>query len=65
MMVVAVAVAILGGWLGLLVSYHGSIDHGWRLASGATVVLVDTLVFAVAWVTTIAVARTRPTPVLA
>jgi manganese/iron transport system permease protein len=45
MMAIAALFAAVGGWLGLLVSYHGSIDHGWRLASGATVVLVLTLGF--------------------
>ena len=45
MMVTAVAVAVLSGWLGLVVSYQGSVRHGWRLASGATVVVVLTVVF--------------------
>jgi manganese/iron transport system permease protein len=42
MMVVAAGLGALGGWLGLVVSYEGSIHHGWRLASGATIVLVLT-----------------------
>ena len=42
MMVVAAAFAALGGWLGLVVSYEGSVHHGWRLASGATIVLALT-----------------------
>lgn len=37
---VAVAFGVLGGWLGLAVSYEASVGHGLRLASGATVVLV-------------------------
>jgi manganese/iron transport system permease protein len=45
MMVIAALFAAVGGWLGLVVSYQGSINHGWRLASGATVVLVLTLGF--------------------
>ena len=48
MMVVAAGVAALGGWLGLVVSYKGSVDHGWRLASGATIVLAITGGFLVA-----------------
>jgi manganese/iron transport system permease protein len=48
MMVVAAGVAALGGWLGLLVSYKGSVDHGWRLASGATIVMAITGGFLVA-----------------
>jgi manganese/iron transport system permease protein len=45
MMAVAAVFAAVGGWLGLVVSYDGSIRHGWRLASGATVVLVLTAGF--------------------
>jgi manganese/iron transport system permease protein len=45
MMAVSAAFAAVGGWLGLVVSYDGSIRHGWRLASGATVVLVLTAGF--------------------
>jgi manganese/iron transport system permease protein len=45
MMVVAAALGAVGGWLGLVVSYEGSIHHGWRLASGATIVLVLTAGF--------------------
>lgn len=37
---VSVAVGVLGGWLGLAISYGASVGHGLRLASGATVVLV-------------------------
>ncbi|WP_431607169.1 metal ABC transporter permease [Protofrankia symbiont of Coriaria ruscifolia] len=35
----AVLLGMLGGWLGLAASYEASINHGVRLASGATVVL--------------------------
>jgi manganese/iron transport system permease protein len=55
MMMVAAAFAAVGGWLGLVVSYEGSIHHGWRLASGATIVVVLTAGF-VAVAATVAVA---------
>ena len=45
MMIVAATLGAVGGWLGLVVSYEGSIHHGWRLASGATIVLVLTVGF--------------------
>jgi manganese/iron transport system permease protein len=45
MMVVAAAIGAVGGWLGLVVSYEGSIHHGWRLSSGATIVMVLTVGF--------------------
>jgi len=48
MMVVAAAVAAVGGWLGLVVSYEGSVQHGWRLASGASIVLTITAGFLLA-----------------
>jgi manganese/iron transport system permease protein len=38
--VIAAGIGALGGWLGLAVSYEASVNHGLRLASGATVVLV-------------------------
>ncbi len=47
MLAVSVGVGAVCGWLGLVVSYNGSIHHGWRLASGATVVVVLTTVFGV------------------
>jgi manganese/iron transport system permease protein len=37
---VAVGTAMLAGWLGLVASWQASVNHGLRLASGATVVLV-------------------------
>jgi len=47
MLVIAAAFAAVGGWFGLAISYEGSVHHGWRLASGATVVMVFTLGFVV------------------
>jgi manganese/iron transport system permease protein len=47
MIVAAAAFAAVGGWFGLAISYEGSVHHGWRLASGATVVMVFTLGFIV------------------
>jgi len=46
MMATAAIIGAVGGWLGLVVSYEGSIHHGWRLASGGTIVLVLTALFA-------------------
>lgn len=37
---IAAAFGMAGGWVGLLISYKISVDHGVRLATGATVVLV-------------------------
>lgn len=65
MMAIASALAVVCGWLGLLVSYHGSIDHGWRLASGATVVLLFTVAFVIVWIVTNVrrrLAANRPAP---
>src|SRR5262249_48229767 len=45
MIAVAAVFAVVGGWLGLVVSYEGSVNHGWRLASGATIVVVLTAGF--------------------
>jgi manganese/iron transport system permease protein len=66
MMVVAAALGAVGGWLGLVVSYEGSIHHGWRLASGATIVLVLTVGFLlVAAGRAVAVRVRRPRVVMA
>jgi manganese/iron transport system permease protein len=46
--VLAAAIGGLGGWLGLAASYEASVQHGLRLASGATVVLVLVALYAVA-----------------
>jgi manganese/iron transport system permease protein len=40
MTVVACLLGAAGGWLGLAVSYEVSVDHGVRLAAGATIVVV-------------------------
>ncbi len=48
MMAVAAVIGALAGWLGLVVSYEGSVHHGWRLASGGTIVLVLTVLFGLA-----------------
>jgi len=45
---VAAGIGALGGWLGLAASYEASVNHGLRLASGATVVLVLVALYAVA-----------------
>jgi manganese/iron transport system permease protein len=44
----ACALGALGGWLGLAASYEVSVDHGIRLASGATVVVVLVALFGLA-----------------
>jgi manganese/iron transport system permease protein len=44
----AVGVALLAGWLGLAASWQASVNHGLRLASGATVVLVLVLLYGIA-----------------
>jgi manganese/iron transport system permease protein len=46
--VLAAALGALGGWLGLAASYEVSVDHGVRLASGATIVVVLVALFALA-----------------
>ena len=45
---IAVGTALLAGWLGLVASWQASVNHGLRLASGATVVLVLVLLYGVA-----------------
>jgi manganese/iron transport system permease protein len=44
----AAALGALGGWLGLAASYEVSVDHGIRLAAGATIVVVLVAGFALA-----------------
>ncbi len=44
----AAGVAMLAGWLGLAASYEASVNHGVRLASGATVVLALVVLYAAA-----------------
>jgi manganese/iron transport system permease protein len=46
--VLAGALGALGGWLGLAASYEVSVDHGVRLAAGATNVVVLVALFALA-----------------
>jgi manganese/iron transport system permease protein len=55
--VIAAVFGMAGGWVGLLVSYKISIDHGVRLATGATVVLVLVAGYLLALVATAARAR--------
>ena len=50
MILIAAAVGALGGWLGLVVATEASVHHDVRLAAGATVVLVLTVLFALAGV---------------
>ena len=50
MYVAAAAGGALGVCLGLAVAYRASIDHDLRLAAGATIVLVITGVFVLAFV---------------
>jgi len=59
MMIVAATLGAVGGWLGLVASYEGSIHHGWRLASGATIVLVLTAGFLLVAVGRAVAARVR------
>jgi manganese/iron transport system permease protein len=47
MFAVSVAVAVAAGWFGLALSYDVSLHHDVRLASGPTIVVVLTAVFAV------------------
>jgi manganese/iron transport system permease protein len=44
----AIVTAGLAGWLGLVASWQASVNHGLRLASGATVVLVLVLLYSLA-----------------
>jgi manganese/iron transport system permease protein len=45
MTVLACLLGAAGGWLGLAISYEVSVDHGLRLASGATIVVVLVALF--------------------
>jgi manganese/iron transport system permease protein len=47
-MLAAIVTAALAGWLGLVASWQASVNHGLRLASGATVVLVLVLLYSLA-----------------
>jgi manganese/iron transport system permease protein len=46
MLLVSAAVGAFAGWLGLVISYDVSIHHDTRLASGPTIVVVLTALFA-------------------
>jgi manganese/iron transport system permease protein len=59
----SVAVAAVAGWLGLAASYEASVQHGVRLAAGATVVLVLVALYAVAFALTAAGRAIRGRPV--
>ncbi len=56
---VAAGIGALGGWLGLAASYEASVNHGLRLASGATVVLVLVALYGLAAVLGAARTSTR------
>jgi manganese/iron transport system permease protein len=47
LLAVSVGIGALGAWLGLVISYDASVHHGTRLAAGATIVVVLTVIFAV------------------
>ncbi len=57
MMVASALGAAVCGWIGLIVIFHGSIDHGWRVAAGSTIVLVFTLAFVIVWAASAVFAR--------
>jgi len=59
MFVLAALLGTIASWIGLAVSYDASINHGMRLAAGATVVLLMTLVFVVVVATRSIVGRRR------
>lgn len=56
---IAAVVGAVGGWLGLLASWHASIDAGIRLGSGATVVLAVVAVYLLTLGATLAVRAVR------
>jgi manganese/iron transport system permease protein len=59
MLVISVLASVLCGYLGLAISYEASLGHDVRLGSGATIVVVLTLVFAVVAVVGALARRTR------
>lgn len=64
MMVLSVAVAAVSSYVGLAASYESSVNHGARVGSGATIVIVLTIAFAViAGATAVARRRRPPTAV--
>jgi manganese/iron transport system permease protein len=44
---VAVVIAAVSGWIGLVISYDASVHHDVRLAAGATIVVILTAIFGV------------------
>lgn len=48
MIAISVGIGVVAGWVGLVISYRASVDHDLRLASGATIVVVITVMFGVA-----------------
>jgi len=46
MIAVGAAVGMAAAYLGLVISFSASVDHGVRLATGATIVVVLTVGFA-------------------
>lgn len=59
-MVVSVVAAVLAGVAGLVISYVASVDHGVRLATGATIAVVLTVMFGLATAGTAVLRRVRP-----
>lgn len=56
---ISAGAAVLGGVSGLVISYVGSVDHGVRLATGATIAVVVTVMFAVASLASLALRQVR------
>ncbi|MQA02917.1 MAG: metal ABC transporter permease [Streptosporangiales bacterium] len=57
--VIAAAIGMVGGWLGLVVSWNASIHAGARLGSGATVVVVIVAIYAALLTATAVIRRVR------
>ena len=53
------AIAAIGAWIGLIISYDASVNHDVRLPAGATITIVWTLAFAAARVVTFRRRRLR------
>jgi manganese/iron transport system permease protein len=60
MFAAAAVIGVLGGWLGLVISYDASVNHDVRLGSGATVVLVLVALYALAALVAAVRGRARP-----
>jgi len=63
MIVVGALLGMAAGYAGLIISYTASVDHGVRLATGATIVVVLTVAFAVVAGGTWIARRSAPTVV--